>query len=140
MIQKADRIPELSSTDNQFSLTIANEFEIPPLIMEQYLRELLFSLKNRFQHNYRIGKIDYGKPISKSDASHIKYHLHYVIGSISLWDIPKYRKCIIAARVLLHFKLDRNIKTKEEFDLVPTDSAQDYKHYLYERMKNRFKY
>lgn len=140
MIQKLYRVAELSSKDKQFSLAIANEFEIDPLIMEAYFKELLFSLKNSFQKKYMIGKIDYDKPMSKKSENYIKYHKHYVIGCIRLWEIRPFRKCIIAAKVLIHLKLDRNIKTKEEYDLNPTDSAQDYNHYLHQRIKNQYKY
>lgn len=140
MIQKKFIISELSIEDKQFSLKIANEFEISIYIMEMYIKELLYSLKKSFQSDYLIGRIDYSKPLSKRYSSSIKYHLQYVLGYINdNWKIPKYRKCIIAALILIHFKLDRKIKTKEEFELVPTDSAQDYHHYLYDRMKNRFK-
>jgi len=139
VIKKADQIHKLSPRDKQFLLTISNEFEVQPIIMEGYLRVMLDSLKESFQHNYMIGRIDYRKSISKKRASYIKYHSQHVLGIISLWEIPKFRKCIIAALVLMHFKLDRNIKTKEEFDIAPTDSAKDYHHYLYYRMKNRFK-
>lgn len=141
MIQNKDIIPKLSFKDKQFSLSIANEFEIPPDIMESYIKELLYSLKKNFQNNYFIGRINYHKPISKRDLFYIKLHLEDVVLHIkSRWDIPKFRKCIIAARILIHFKLDRNIKSKRDFDLAPTESAQDYNHYLYDRMKNRFKY
>jgi hypothetical protein len=140
MIQNNDIIPELSIKDKEFSLRIADEFEIPTHIIEMYIKELLYSSKKFFQSHYLIGRIDYNKPTSKRESSYIKYHLQYFLGYIkNNWEIPKYRKCIIAALVLIHFNLDRNIKTREEFDLVPTDSAQDYNHYIYDRMKNRFK-
>jgi hypothetical protein len=110
MTPKKGAIPKLSTEDKMFSLEIANEYAISPDIMELYFRQLLYSLKDHFQDNYLIHKIDHNKLISKRRHFYIKSHLQFVLWHIyDNWEIPKFRKCIIAALILIHLKLDKKI-------------------------------
>ncbi len=130
----------LNSKDKQFCSELARDYEIHPEVMEDYLRDLLDHLKTAFKSQYLIHKVKNKEKRSLSENNLLKCHKQFTISYIDWnWEIPKFRKCIIAAQILLYYKLDDKIKTKEQYDKEPNDSAQSYKHYLYNYVKNRFK-
>ncbi len=134
--------PELSSEEKNFALDISKKHEIPCNVIESHLSELRLIVNRIFKSNDLIGKIDYrGKPSSK-ESWMIKSISNLVLGIIyEEWQLGNYKKCVIAGKVLIHYKLDKyeRIKTAEEFDINPTDSAPNYNRYLYDRMRSRFK-
>lgn len=57
------------------------------------------------------------------------------------WLMPKFNKCILAGKVLLHFKIDHyeTLLTEEKFYESTIIAAPNYYAYLYDVMKSRFK-
>lgn len=140
--RKNDNKPKLSSEEKKFVLDISREDEIPQDVMESYLSELRLILKGVFNYDEYIGKIDYKGKLSDKESMIIKNISSIVLGIIyDKWQLGNYKKCVVAGKVLIHYKLDKydRIKTAEEFDLNPTDSAPNYNRYLYDRIRSRFK-
>ncbi len=133
---------KLSAEDKEFARKIANGYEIPVDLMETYLLGLLESLKSSFKLDLLIGKIDYKVKPSQRESIYLKAHSIMTLYHIyHEWDIGKFRKCIIAGLVLHHFKLDKyeRILIEDEFWTSKKYSAGNYKKYLYNRLKSRFK-
>jgi hypothetical protein len=140
--KKAIPQSKLSEEDKVFARKIADDYEIPVDIMEAYMHGLLEYLRLCFKSRLLIGKIDYKVKPSQGESIHLKAHSIMTLYHIyHEWDIGKFRKCIIAGLVLHHFKLDKyeRILTEDEFWTSQKYSARDYKHYLYNRLKTRFK-
>lgn len=142
MNPKDDKKCELSQKDSDFAKAISQKYEIPIEKMELYLLNLKSYLNsNRFVGKL-IGSIDYKRHLSSREAEDLNFLIRIAIRHVNEeWEIPKFRKYIIAGLTIHHFKLDKygRIWTEDEFNANPTESAQDYKHYLYDRIKTRFK-
>lgn len=133
---------ELSFEEKEFILTISQDNEIPFDILEAYFADLRVKVKKAFKSDDLIGKIDYNGKLSDKESAMLKCISNVVLGIIyDHWDLGNYKKCVVAGLILHHYKLDKydRIKTAEEFDLNPTDSAPNYNRYLYDRIRSKFK-
>jgi hypothetical protein len=129
---------ELSEEDKKFATSIADEFKIPSSKMESYLLDLHNEIMTRLQDNELLRKIDYKGDYSLDEMINVINYSRIILSRInSTWEIIKYRKYIIAARILMHYKLDKYkpIKTKKQ----NLTGAFYYNRYLYDLMKSRFK-
>jgi hypothetical protein len=142
MKSKNEKI-ELSRRDREFAFKISESFEIPLKIMTTYLKDMIRH-SSRIEP-YPIDKIDYKVTLPMKQAlkesieikTQATIFLYYIYCH---WKIPKYHKCIISAYVLMHYKLDKYSRILDSDEIVSRGySADDYNHYLYDRIRSRFR-
>lgn len=133
---------ELSDVDRNFAAFIEQDYDIPKEKIETYFINLKNYLHGLRDSGHLIGNIDYKGPRSAKEVDDLTYLIRVTVSHIDEdWEIDKFKKYNIAGLTIKHLKLDKYgcIMSKDEFDSNPTESAQDYKHYLFDRMKSRFK-
>lgn len=133
---------DLTRSDYNFISFISEGYEVPYHKMERYLSGLKDYLeKYSALVKIPLAGINYIGPFMSREAGYFDFLYRITIEFIyNHWEIPKFRKYIIAALTIKHFRLDKykRIMSEEEYTFNPTESSQDYKHYLYHRMKSRF--
>jgi len=135
---KESEITELTSE-------LSKDYDLPadkftPLINDvaNFIEDLQQRLKLDYEIDYNLLKS--GKA-AKLEKRRIKIIAKSVLWYINeYWLLNDFKKYTIAGRILQFYRLDKynRIKTQSEFDADPTN-AQDFKHYLFDVMKSRFK-
>jgi len=148
MINVTENLPDLTDADKQFVTIISSEFELPIEEIELLLRYVMAAIDGMCEVYYRFTKskinfreINYKSEYSKRESDALfassKYALDVIDENLQAID---YRKFIIAGLILKYLKLDKYSRLRDKEDLVRDGyNDNDYKHYLYSRMKSRFK-
>lgn len=144
--KKIVTVHELSDEEKEFALYLTNTYKIPRDLLESYLRDLRVKIKGLLRSDDLIDNIDYNLNLplkeSKREKLLLTVHSQIILFQInSQWQIFRRHAIIISGLIIMFYKLDKykRIKTEDDYRNNPTDSAQDYNHYLFERMKTRFK-
>lgn len=134
---------DLTESDYTFINDISKNYEVPFDKMERYLSDLKEYLeKYSALVNIPLAGISYNGPLMSREGGEFDFLYKITIEFIyDHWELPKFRKYIIAALAIKHFKLDKykRIMSEEDYTASPTESSQDYKHYIYHRIRSRFK-
>ena len=138
-------VHELSDEEKYFVLYLANTYKIPCDLLESYFRDLRVKIKGLLRSDDLIDNIDYNLNLplkeSKREKLLLTVHSQIILFHInSHWQILRRHAIIISGLIIMFYKLDKykRIKTEDDYNNNPTDSAQDYNHYLFERMKTKF--
>lgn len=139
--------PALNNSDKIFAIELSKKFDIQIETIESYLLELqsilIESSRKLVEIENLLGRVDYYYPPStESERLVLKVHISAVLFISYNLNVQKFKKYVIAGLVILHYKFDKyeRILTENEFLTHPhLYQAQDYQHYIYDRMKTKFK-